>query len=329
LANQLAECENFKIIIYCWKSNNKVHWGNWNDNIKIRVLPFLKYYQRESSKLFYYFWIKKDNPFCVLLNFLYHGESFLPSNLNYIYILHSPASQVPKRYDYIKNRICKFKNMTFVAVSNFVKDQALKYMPKKNIKVIYNAVDINFFRPKDILKNKNLKLITLSALEKRKRIQNVILAIKQINDPHIFYDIFGEGPYKDEIIKMIKRYKLQNQIKLMGVSNFPEKCLIEYNVFILLSKGEAFPIAPLEAMSCGLPVLVSNEKPYDEFISEKYGILINPNSQKDIMDAILKMKIESTRVKLGSEARNMISKSFSLEIMKQKYLELILSFKSK
>ena len=312
-----------KIIIYCWKSNQEIDWGNWNRNIKIRQLPFSKYYQKFWSKCFYLFWIKIDNPFCVLINFLYHGESILPKKLNYIYVLHSPSIQVPKRYDYIKKKVNNFKNMTFVAVSNYVKQQALKYIPENKIRVIYNGVNINTFKPKNKISTKNFRIITLAALEKRKRIQNVIKILKDINDPNIYYDIYGDGSFKKNIKDLIQNYKLENQIKLNGICNFPENFLIKYDLFILLSKGEAFPIAPLEAMSCGLPVIVSKDKPYNEFISEKCGILVDPDSQNDILDAIMFMKNKSKRLKLGLAARNVIINSFSLKLMKDKYLELI------
>ena len=42
LANQLSNENKFKIIIYSWRSNNKIKWGCFNKNIKIRVVPFFK-----------------------------------------------------------------------------------------------------------------------------------------------------------------------------------------------------------------------------------------------------------------------------------------------
>ena len=58
----------------------------------------------------------------------------------------------------------------------------------------------------------------------------------------------------------------------------------------MISKGEAFPIAPLEAMSCGLSLIVSNEEPFDEIISQDCGIIINPKNQQQIVDSILSLK---------------------------------------
>lgn len=325
LANELAKEIDFKIIIYSWKSKNKIDWGTWDKNIKIRNLPFSRYFQKFWAKIFYYFWIIKDNPSCIMINFLYHGESFLPKKKNYLYVLHSPATQIPKRYDYIKKNLNRYKNINFVAVSKFVRDQALSYIPEDKIKVIYNGIDTKIFRHNVKEETKIIKIISLSALERRKRLQNVILALKELDDPEIHYDIYGEGSFKSKIEDLIIEKNMGNKIKLKGLSNYPQDCLKNSDIFILLSKGEAFPIAPLEAMSCGLPIIVSNEKPYDEIISKKSGFLVNPHSKDDIITAILKLKNKSLRIQLGKISRNIIEKKFTIFTMKNKYIELISS----
>ena len=44
-----------------------------------------KYFQKNLAILYYNFWIIKDNPDCILINFMYHGELSLPKKINYIY----------------------------------------------------------------------------------------------------------------------------------------------------------------------------------------------------------------------------------------------------
>ena len=254
---------------------------------------------------------------------MYHGELSLPKKINYLYILHSPANQIPDRYNYIKRYVSKFKNIHFVAVSKFVKDQAYKYLPKYKITIIYNGIDTKIFNKVIHTRTKKIKIISLSALEKRKRIQNVILALNKLQDPNIYYNIYGEGSYQLKLKELIKKNKMKEKIKLKGTTNYPQKCLEDSDAFILLSKGEALPIAPLEAMSCGLPIIVSNEKPYNEIIPEEYGLLVNPNSQDEIIESIIKIKHRSIRIKLGNVSRNIVEKKFSLHEMKIKYIKLI------
>ncbi len=323
LANKLAEEKRIKVIIYAWKGENRDFVKRLNDNTIIRTLPFLRYFQKIQAYIFYHIWLKIDNPSNVIFNFFYHGESSLPKNLNYILVLHSPPSQVPNRYKFIKQKINSFKNLEIVAVSNFVKRESKTIFPNHKIYVIYNGINLNQFKLKKVNDSPILKIITLSALEERKRIQNVILALKKINNPNLRFHIYGDGPYKKKIVSLINKENLQKYVKLKGVTNEPENIFCDYDIFILISKGEAFPISPLEAMSCGLPLIVSNEEPFGEIVSKDCGILIDPNNQKQIIDSILLLENKIKRKDLGISARTKVQQHFSDSKMRDRYVKLI------
>jgi len=52
-----------------------VHWGQWHEKIKIRKVPFSRFYQTKIAKLFYRVWVKIDQPDLIICSFLWHGES--------------------------------------------------------------------------------------------------------------------------------------------------------------------------------------------------------------------------------------------------------------
>ncbi len=265
-----------------------------------------------------------DNPTKVIINFLYHGEEYLKKNLDYFYVLHSPANLIPSRYQYIKRKVPKFLNLKLIAVSKFVKSEAQKYIQEYPIKVIYNGVDIVKFSKK--IKNgpKNItQLITLSALEERKGIQFVILALKELNDPSIRYNIYGEGDYNTELRRMIKMTNQQKLIKIYPSISNPEKYLTDSDIYILISRGEAFPLGPLEAMSCGLPIIVSNHQPYNEFVNKNVGIRVNSKSISEITKAIKYFMDYKAREKFGTNGRKMIEKSFDWSRVGNEYHKTI------
>ena len=92
-----------------------------------------------------------------------------------------------------------FKSLEIVAVSNFVKRESETIFPNHKINVIYNGINLNQFKLKKINYSPDLKIVTLSALEKRKRIQNVILALNEIKNPNFIFHIYGDGPYKRKL----------------------------------------------------------------------------------------------------------------------------------
>ena len=52
-----------------------------------------------------------------------------------------------------------------------------------------------------------------------------------------------------------------------GPVNDTRPYLLMSDIYFLLSKGEGFPLGLLEAMSCGLPTIVSDSPPFEEIIN--------------------------------------------------------------
>ena len=53
--------------------------------------------------------------------FLYHGESYLSRNLDIFYVLHTPSSLVPNRYEFIVNKSHRLNNCDLSIIS-YVKE---------------------------------------------------------------------------------------------------------------------------------------------------------------------------------------------------------------
>ena len=325
LSKELVKIYNIEIIIYTWRVKKPLQWKNWDQKIKIRYVPYIRYFQEYLARLFYWFWVRLDNPECILLNFLFHGEEVLPKNKRYIYVLHYPASQVSNRYKKIKKIAKRFSNLEFVAVSFMVKHQALPYIGKKNISVIYNGVDLDKFYPakKKINQSNTVRLITLAALEERKGIQFVIEALNFLRELDIKYDIYGDGPYKDSLLLLIKRLQLSKIVTIHNSIDNPQNILKEADIFCLLSKGEAFPMALLEAMAEGLAVIVSQYPPFDEILTENTGIMVEREDPLKVADAIKSLLDKEKRKYLGYNARLLVERKFSLEKMTKQYYEIL------
>lgn len=321
IANAMAKMGH-EIIIYVWKNKKDFDWGYLNNNVSIKEFPSLRYYQRIWIGYYYNIQLRKDNPDLVLINFLYHGELRLSNRWNYIYVLHSPVSQIKNRYEFIKKNIKKFENLKFVAVSNMVKREAKPYLQGKQCEVIFNGVDLKLFSPKNKVKNYKLNLITVGAYEERKGIHYMINALASYpNKSEIIYNIFGSGPMFLELKRLITFHNLEKQV----IINEPTKNINEFyaknDVFVLLSKGEAMPIAPLEAMASGLALLVSNYEPYPEFVDSSFGYMLDPKDFKKIhfvLDELFK-KEKLDQLKINAR---LASQKFSWQKTAKAYLEI-------
>jgi glycosyltransferase involved in cell wall biosynthesis len=314
----------YSVVLYCWSSNQLIS-NELDKNIKYRVMPCFRYFEALFAALFYKCWLSFDRPSHILLNFLYHGEQFLPSQNNYLYVLNSPASQIPIRYEFIRNRMGRYLNLKFFAVSEMVSREAKSYLNQSNIPIIPNGVDTSYFVPKSKMKEKPTvyKFISLAAFEERKGIQFAInaLAKRWPEDLGPFeYHIFGDGPYRQNLVHCIHDCGAQNKVFIHNSKADIIEELQAADLFILLSKGEAFALAPLEAMACGVPILVSKEEPYPEFVKDSFGRMVNRENEEEIIKAIL--DILNNHKQFSQEARK-ASLDYDWSVIADRYLEII------
>ncbi len=131
-----------------------------------------------------------------------------------------------------------------------------------------------------------IKFITTAALDERKGIQHFIRYLSTRKYKDYEYHIYGDGPMKQEITNLIKEYHLVEYVYLHPSNENIHTLLPEHDVYVLLSKGESFGLGWLEAVACGLPVLVSNFDPFPELIIPEYGFMVDPLNNSEIEIAI-------------------------------------------
>jgi len=103
-------------------------------------------------------------------------------------------------------------------------------------------------------------ICSVGRLVKQKGYDVLIQAFAQFSKDHSGYvlDIFGEGPEKSNIDKLINDYGMTGKVVLRGnVSNVIEE-IHDAGMFILASRFEGMPNALIEAMACGIPCIASN-----------------------------------------------------------------------
>lgn len=223
------------------------------------------------------------------------------------------------------------------AVSHHLKQTTLEsFNINTEIKVIYNFIDFDRFNKIDKSHFKKAiapdgeKIIShTSNFRKVKRVKDVILAFKKINEiiPSKLL-LIGDGPERENLEVLCRQLHLCDHIRFLGKQSAVEELLAISDLFMIPSTKESFGLAALEAMACAVPVISSNAGGLPEVIKNgETGYICEIGDIDDMAaKAIEILKDEDTHYKF-SEAAYAHAKTFSIEDIlpeyEQYYLQVI------
>lgn len=114
-------------------------------------------------------------------------------------------------------------------------------------------------------------LISVGELTKRKNHIVILEALAKLNNPRFTYIICGTGVLELELKKIAKDLKVEGQVVFAGYRTDIKEILQVADCFLFPSIQEGLPVALLEAMSVGLPVVCSRIRGNTDLIRERRG----------------------------------------------------------
>jgi glycosyltransferase involved in cell wall biosynthesis len=135
--------------------------------------------------------------------------------------------------------------------------------------------------------------------------------------------IVGDGPARGSIEAEIASLGLQETATLLGVRTDIPQILAASDVFLLSSNREALPLAVLEGMAAGLPVVATNVGDLPMIVKEgETGMLVNPDDECEFANAIFELLIDTNKAReLGLRGRK-LAEGFSVTAMVGAYESL-------
>lgn len=127
----------------------------------------------------------------------------------------------------------------------------------------------------------------------------------------------GDGPLKEQLQNYIQEKDLQDNISLVGFQKNPYTYMQKSKVFCLPSKWEGFGLVAFEALTLGVPCVVSNLGGLVHIVDKDCGALCD--SKKDFV----------TNIKLLLENQQYYAKTSENAIMKSKRIENIQDYMQK
>ncbi|HAT2374445.1 TPA: glycosyltransferase family 4 protein [Raoultella ornithinolytica] len=192
-------------------------------------------------------------------------------------------------FKYLIPRVAK-KVKHIITVSNAVKEQLVSVygLDKNKISVVYNAVTENLgFNEKPTSKERDMnKVLMIGASWRHKNAHLFISNYMKFENKIELIVVSGKTNYQQELIELVKKEKLEKRVTFLSNLSDAEigDLYTKSTVLVYPSKDEGFGIPPIEAMSKGLPVIVSNIPVFKEILSTS-AIYVEPESYSSWKDS--------------------------------------------
>lgn len=160
------------------------------------------------------------------------------------------------------------------------------------ITVIHHGIDHNLFYPRQSIKPLQKYILAVGSIEPRKNLINLLKAYAMLDEDvrHEYHLLLvgAEGWNNQEIVNQIKT--LSQWVSYSGYVSDKELAQLynDASLFIYPSIYEGFGIPPLEAMACGVPVIVSDASTLPEVCTDA-AYYINPLDTQNIKEGIQKI----------------------------------------
>lgn len=174
------------------------------------------------------------------------------------------------------------------------------------------------------LKTDDFVLMSTGQVSVRKNHEVIIRALAQINDRHVKYVIVGFGELEEKLKQLVKELGVSDQVFFAGYRADVKELLHVVDAFAFPSLQEGLPVALMEAMAVGLPVVCSRIRGNVDLIEDgKGGYLYDSRDVDGFADGIKKI-IQTNKNNIMGEINKKTMTRFDKNVVCQ-YMERIYS----
>ncbi len=196
--------------------------------------------------------------------------------------------------------------------------------PSSKIRVIYNGVSMQRFRPIEVEKDPRPTVVSLARISIFKDIVALVQAIARVRSSIgdvrcLLYGDTTEPEYYGKCLRAVKSLDLEKNFFFMGGTKEPEKAYALADVVAFSSITEGFPFATIEAMACGKAIVATDVGGVNEALTD-CGLLVRSRDSAALADGILRL-LRDRELRADFEERSLARAraEFSLEKCIQRY----------
>jgi len=216
----------------------------------------------------------------------------------------------------------------FVGVSNYTVNAVLKdfgFHLKSKTKTIYNGVIIDHILERKTRSISKPRFLVASHLRESKGIQDLIAAVDVLPleiKNEIKIDIYGDGPYKPQLIEKIENYGLENCFVFMGSQSNLNEIFSQYDYMLQPTHMECFSLSILESLAANVPVITTDVGGNTEVITDgENGFIVNAKNISELAEILEDVYLGHKKISINT--RELIANSFSLQKMVENHFKLL------
>lgn len=218
-------------------------------------------------------------------------------------------------------------------------------LPQQKIKVIYNGISPEAFSESPA-RHEDRKLVRKElGLEESHRVATIVAHLRPEKNhrrflrvaaevakrlPDARFVIAGEGPERPLLETCVRSLGIEELVRFTGVRHDIARLLSASDVVTLTSDTEAFPMALLEAMAAGKPVMATRVGAIDEMLVEgQCGHLVPVHEESSFARLLTRLLSDQSKAEeMGNAARRFVRRRFTVQHMVQAHermFEVLLS----
>jgi glycosyltransferase involved in cell wall biosynthesis len=244
----------------------------------------------------------------------------------------------PRRKRIVANRLLLQRRDRVVGVGEAVRQALIRNegLPARRVGVIYNGIDLTPFDngapPRAAVRRdmgvgeKDLVILQVARLDYLKDHCTAIRTLEQVirQRPEARLVLVGEGPELGKIQQEVAQRNLAASVRLLGLRKDIARLLSAADVFLLTSISEGIPLAVIEALAAGLPVVSTNVGGIGEVVEDGRSALLAPSGDHvALAERVLRLVGDPVlSQQLAKQGRARAEEMFSEKQMHEQYVRL-------
>jgi len=246
------------------------------------------------------------------------------------------SSYVRKQGNEVYNLLFE-RGTLFMPISERWKSRLIELGCDKN-KILVHRMGVDCrkltFRSPMLRKNERLKILTIARLVEKKGVEYGIQAIAKVSRKYknIEYNIIGDGPLQDTCDRMIEDLNVGHTIHLLGWKDQNEIRDFIANSHIFLAPSvtsmdgnqEGIPVALMEAMAAGLPIISTQHSGIPELVQDGVSGFLVPERDVDALAEKLIYLIEHPEIwpEMGRAGHVFVETKYDISKLNNQLIEI-------